>query len=190
MQNSSSSTSCGWSGSIQTFLSLPRQDWLTALQEHHQHCMNCPADESQKAAWEHLFEILQKELKQLVQSKPELGNYTIIFEYEFPREQGRRPDVIILGASVFILEFRDYAKIIRAQVDQVGAYARDLKHYHAESHQHEVVPVLVLARAKDLIKRDKDVIILSPDNIADFFNVQTELETGSLIDPVRWIAAD
>jgi DUF2075 family protein len=180
----------GWFGSIHTFLSFPQQDWLKALNDYHQQCMNCPADESQKAAWEHLFEILQKELKQLVQSKPELGNYTIIFEYELPRERGRRPDVIILGALAFILEFKDYTKIIQAHVDQVDAYARDLKHYHAESHQHEVVPVLVLARAKDLIKRDKDVIVLSPDHIADFFNVQTELETGSLIDPVRWIAAD
>jgi len=44
---------CGWSGSIHAFLSLPKQDWLTALHEHHQRCMNCPADESQQAAWNH-----------------------------------------------------------------------------------------------------------------------------------------
>jgi len=44
---------CGWSGSIHTFLSLSKQDWLTALHEHHQRCMNCPADESQQAAWAH-----------------------------------------------------------------------------------------------------------------------------------------
>jgi len=44
---------CGWSGSIHTFLSLSKQDWLSALHEHHQRCMNCPADESQQAAWNH-----------------------------------------------------------------------------------------------------------------------------------------
>ena len=94
--------------------------------------MNCPADESQKAAWEHEFDILQIELKKLITAKPTIGNFSIIFEYELPRERGRRPDVIILGSSkILVLEFKDYSKILQAHVDQVDAYARDLKHYHA-----------------------------------------------------------
>ena len=181
---------CGWSGSIHTFLSLAKTDWLTALQEHHQRCMNCPADQSQLLAWDHEFDLLTKELKQLIQVKPVLKTYTIIFEYELPRERGRRPDVIILGSSIFVLEFKDYAKILQAHIDQVSAYARDLKHYHAGSQQSTVIPILVLARAKELIKRDDDVIILSPDRIADVFTLEYELETGTLIDPAKWITAD
>jgi hypothetical protein len=180
---------CGWSGSIHDFLSLSKAGWLTALQEHHLRCMNRPADQSQLLAWDHEFDLLAKELKQLLQVKPALGTYTTVFEYELPRWRVRCPDVIILGASIYVLEFEDDARILQAHVDKVAANARDLNQYHAGSQQSTVIPVLVLAGAKELIKRNRDVIILSPDRIADFFTVQSEVETGPLIDPVTWIAA-
>jgi len=152
--------------------------------------MNVPADESQILAWDHSFDILQRELKQLVQIKPAIQDYTIIFEYELPRERGRRPDVVILGPCVFVLEFKDYAKLLQAHSDQVAAYARDLKNYHAGSQPYDIFPILVLARAKDLISRDDDVIVLSPDHIADVFSIESALETGTLIDPTQWLASE
>jgi hypothetical protein len=152
--------------------------------------MNAPADQSQILAWDHSFDILQRELKQLVQIKPVIGDYTIIFEYELPRERGRRPDVVILGTCVFVLEFKDYAKLLAAHSDQVAAYARDLKHYHAASHDKTVLPILVLARSKDLIQRDDDVLVISPDHLADVFNLKVELENGPRIDPHQWIDAE
>jgi DUF2075 family protein len=152
--------------------------------------MNVPADESQILAWDHSFDILQRELKQLAQIKPAIQDYTIIFEYELPRERGRRPDVVILGPCVFVLEFKDYAKLLQAHSDQVAAYARDLKNYHAGSQPYDVFPILVLARAKDLISRDDDVIVLSPDHIADVFSIESALETGTRIDPTQWLASE
>jgi hypothetical protein len=181
---------CGWYGTIQQFLTLSRSEWLSALDRHHVECMNGPADESRNSAWERLFEILHKELKQLLQVKPELGNYTLIFDYELPRKRQNHPDVVILGASIFILWFLDGAEIIRADVDQVDASAHHLKQYHAEARQFDVIPILVLAGAKGMIRRDKEVLILSPDHIADFFNVQAELENKSLIDADRWMSAE
>jgi hypothetical protein len=182
---------CGWSGSIHTFLSLPKQDWLTALHEHHQHCMNSPVDESQVLAWDHSFDILQIELKKFVFAKPASGNFTLIFEYELPRERGRRPDVIILGSStIFVLEFKDYGKILQAHVDQVAAYARDLKHYHAGSRQYTVVPILVLARAKDLIQTYDAITVVSVNTIGAFLESRMASENAPLIDPIAWITAD
>lgn len=183
-------TLCGWFGMIQDFLAIPKQEWHIVLHELYAVHINRPADDTQHAAWEQSFEILQKELKQLVQLKPELGDYTIIFEYEIPHKGGERPDVIILGGSIYVLEFRDSAEIIQSHVDAVDAFARDLRQYHAESRQSEVIPVLVLIKTKNSIKRIGDVVILSPDHISDFFNVQAELETESLIDPVRWLSAE
>jgi hypothetical protein len=180
---------CGWSGSIHDFLSLAKADWLAALQVHHQRCVNCPADQSQLPEWDHEFDLLAKQLKQLLQVKPALGSCTIIFEYELPDGRGGRPDVIILGACVFVLEFRDLAEILQTHVDQLEACARDLERYPTGSHQYTVVPILILTRAKELIRRDGDIIILSPDRIADVLTVQSELETGPLIDPVTWITA-
>lgn len=182
--------SCGWSGTIHDFLTISKPHWLIAIQEHHQHCMTSPADQSQILAWDHSLDILQRELKQLVQIKPAIGKYAIIFEYELPRERGRRPDVVILGPCVFVLEFKDYAKLLAAHSDQVAAYARDLKNYHAASHRHTVLPILVLARSKDLIQRDEEVLVISPDHLADVFNLEVELENGPLIDPQAWISAE
>jgi hypothetical protein len=181
---------CGWSGTIHDFLTLSKPHWLLSMQEHHQRCMNCPADQSQILAWDHCFDILQKELKQLVRIKPAIAEYAIIFEYELPRERGRRPDVVILGPCVFVLEFRDYAKLLAAHSDQVAAYARDLKHYHAASHHYTVLPILILARSRDLIHRDEDVLVISPDHIADVFDVEVEPGNGPRIDPQQWITAE
>jgi hypothetical protein len=189
MTNAQKDEPCGWYGTIQQFLLCPKSEWQNALAAYHQMSVKSPADEGQKASWEHSFEILQKELKQLVQLKPDLRDYSILFDYEMPRSKGKRADIIILGASVFILAFKENAQIIRADIDAAGAFERDLKRHHPKSHTPDVVPILVLAKARDLIRRDGDVIILSPDHIADYFNVQAELEDGHLIDAYAWTGA-
>lgn len=181
---------CGWFGSIRSFLTISKNDWIGSLKDHHQHCMNSPSDQSQIFAWEHSFEILQQALTNIIQQKPVIETFTIIFEYELPRERGRRPDVVILGPSIFVLEFKDYAKLLAAHSDQVAAYARDLKHYHAASHHYSVQPFLILARAKDLVQRDEEVLVVSPDHIAEIFSDDTKAESGSLIDPLSWLHAE
>jgi len=184
-------TSCGWFGTIHAFLLLSKSEWLPSLLEHHQRCMNCPADESQKAAWEHSFDILQVELKKLVSTKPTTGIFSIIFEYELPRERGRRPDVIILGSStIIVLEFKDYSKILQAHVDQVDAYARDLKHYHAGSQSYRVLPVLVLARAKDRTETYDTLSVVSANTLGTFLEKSVSSDTIHYIDPVGWISSD
>jgi hypothetical protein len=190
MMNAHTRKPCGWSGTIQTFLSLSRSEWLTALFRYHQAGANRPADENRRSAWERSFDILQKEFKQLVQLKPDLGDYTIIFEYQLPGKRGCSPGIIILGASIFILEFKEGSEIIRSDLEHADACGHDVKQYHTESHQSDIVPILVLAGAKGLIRRVKEVLILSPDHIADFFNVQAELENKTLIDADQWMSAE
>jgi hypothetical protein len=180
---------CGWSGSITDFLLLPKAYWVTALQEHHHRCTNSSADQGQLLAWDLEYDLLAKELKQLVQVRPDTGSYTIIFEQGSPREQGRNPAVIILGTSAYVLKFEDDAQILHAYVDRVAAYADDLKQRHAGSPAASVVPMLVLNKAKELIKREEDVIVFSPDRLAAVFTVEAEIETGTLIDPAAWINA-
>jgi DUF2075 family protein len=181
---------CGWSGTILEFLQMPVVHWLSVMQEHYEQSQHAPAGESRILAWAQTFDILQKELKQLVQIKPAIGGDTIIFGYELARERGRRPDVVILGPCIFVLSFRDDAKLLAAHSDQVAALARDLKNYHAASQQYTVLPILVLAHSRDLIHRDGEVLVISPDHIADVSNVEVELEDGPRIDPQHWIHAD
>jgi hypothetical protein len=179
----------GWSGTVQDFLVVPRQEWRDALGRHYAARMDRPAADSRFTVWEYVFDILQKELKQVVQVKPELEDYTIIFEYEVPSGSRRGPDVTVLGSSVFVLEFVDCDNVIQAHVDATDAYARDVQQHHPQPCQDMTVPVLVCTRAKNMIRRSGDVIILSPEHISDFFNVQAELETECPIDAEEWLAA-
>jgi hypothetical protein len=179
----------GWSGTTGAFLALTKTGWLAAMQEHYQRSMGSPAGQGQLLAWEHEFELLGKELKQLVQVRPGFADCTLIFDYESPRPRGWHPDLIILAAPVFVLVFRGDERVLQAHADQLEAYAEDLRRYHAGSQDSAVVPALVHTKARDLIVREGDVIILSPDRIADFLAVESELESGTLIDAGKWIAA-
>jgi DUF2075 family protein len=182
---------CGWFESICTFLLTDKSAWLSALHEHHQQSMNSPADDSQHAAWAHSFDILQHELQKLVQTKPATGNFTIIFEFELPRERGRRPDVIILGSStIYVLEFKDYRKILPAHVDQVNAYVRDLHYYHSGSQAHTILPVLVLARAKNVVQLYEGTTIVSADSLATSLKTLTGSDSTPLIDSRLWLESD
>jgi hypothetical protein len=179
----------GWRGTIQDFRLVPRQEWRSALDRHHAARLGRPADDHQGTKWERMFDVFTKELTQLVQVKPDLEHYTLIFEYEVPHASVRGPDVILLGSSVFVLEFADCDEILEAYVDATNAYACDVQKEHPEPHQAGIIPVLVCARAKNLIRRSGDVIILSPDRIGDFLNVQAELETEIPVDADDWLAA-
>jgi len=153
--------------------------------------MNCSADDSQIRAWDHEFDILQAELNKLLLAHPSSGKFALIFEYELPRERGRRPDVIILGSStLYVLEFKDYAKILTAHVDQVDAYARDLKHYHAGSKDYNVIPILILARAKDRIQQYDTVTVVSANSLAEFFGKSPMWEQEQPVNEVQWLLSD
>ncbi|GHO88021.1 DNA/RNA helicase domain-containing protein [Dictyobacter formicarum] len=183
---------CGWHGAINTFLKVLEQDWLQDLKNHHLVCMNMEADESQIRAWKNCFNILQVQLASAVKMRADVGNWTIIFEYELPRERGRRPDVIILANdTILVLEFKGFGSIHQAHIDQVSAYARDLQHYHAGSHNRLIYPLLVLTQSKGAEKTQDGVLITSPFELPDVLQSLVDTTVSSTpIDPLEWLAAD
>lgn len=61
-----------------------------------------------------------------------------------PREGGRRPDVILLqDAAVLVVEFKNKERVHLGDIDQVAAYARDLREYHSACHGLPVIPILL-----------------------------------------------
>ncbi len=87
--------------------------------------------------------ILQRELLKVIECNSGVSQWSILFEYELPRERGRRPDVVILGQGIiYVIECKDFRSILQAHIDQVAVYARDLQGYHALSHDYSVVPFL------------------------------------------------
>jgi hypothetical protein len=100
------------------------------------------ADEpTQKAAW----------LQEVVILKEVLSNFDgrIYFEYAIPR-MGKRIDVVLLiGAAIFVLEFKiGEGQFTSYATDQVWDYALDLKNFHESSYNHFVAPILIATRAR------------------------------------------
>ncbi len=97
--------------------------------------------QTQQGAWVQQIEIL----------RPILQKYegAIYFEYSIPR-MGERIDVVLLiGAAIFVLEFKVGEKKFSAYgLDQVCDYALDLKNFHEASHHQYIAPVLIATAAE------------------------------------------
>ena len=90
-----------------------------------------------------------------------------MFEYELPRERGRRPDlVVIAGGSIVVVEFKGYPDPSPAAVDQAADYARDLADYHEASHDHPVAAVLCLTSGSAPPTTIKDATVVSGQDLA------------------------
>jgi len=148
------------------------------------------ADPEQIRAWSDSIPWLQDECRSLVRCDDRARTYTAILEYELPRES-RRPDVILLeSGTILVLELKGKDRPSRADLDQVSAYARDLRCYHLECAERPVVPVLVPTRADDLRTTIDDVRIASPRGIHQLLlEIATEL-SGEPITPEAFLAPD
>ena len=100
--------------------------------------------EQQLNAWKGQVRVLQASLSRLPDAH-------IAFEYVIPR-MGKRVDVIVLyGGRVFVLEFKvGEGNYTAAALEQALDYALDLKNFHAQSHDREIVPVLVATNAREV----------------------------------------
>ena len=112
-------------------------------------------------------------------------------KWEYLCERGRRPDVVILAEDhIYVQEFKQYATVEQAHLDQVSAYSRDLANYHSVSRGHPIVGILVITKANELQKQLLDIWVATPDRL---FDVITQLITPSTnypIDPIQWIESE
>lgn len=98
---------------------------------------------NQRDAWLEQFRILRSALSSY--------DGQIIFEYSIPR-MGKRVDaIVIIGAVIFVLEFKVGAhRFDRTDLDQVWDYALDLSNFQKESHNRIIAPILVATNAKQI----------------------------------------
>ncbi len=182
----------GWFGSIAQFLQIPLLSWLETLSANYQALYQQRATATQKQAWQDCSEILQAQFTQLVPTRPDGADWTLVFEYELPREGGRRPDLVLLAAGqVLVVEFKQKSQPSQSDLDQVAAYARDLATYHHASHRVPVVPILVPTRSTQVNhqqEKQPEVQVLSPTEIFGYLNQLQSQPT--LINPQQWVEAD
>lgn len=121
-------------------------------------------------AWEDSYHVMKR-----LSLNPDIN---IIFEYVLPYEGGRRPDVILLSKElVIVLEFKMKNRIKEEDLDQVSAYVRDLREYHYETRDKEVIPILVLTKTKNLNEKINGVICVSEDLLQNTLDI---IYTGNI----------
>jgi hypothetical protein len=82
---------------------------------------------SQSIAWDRSIPIVKSGTAVVLVGHTVATRFSAIFEYELPREGGRRPDVVLLqNGVVVVIEFKDRTTIASADLDQVAAYVESL----------------------------------------------------------------
>lgn len=174
---------CYFYSTIAEFLKTSNSGILESLKEGAYNLYKKPAEDSQIRAWNDEISVLKNSSKEL----PE--NWIIILEYILPREQGRRPDVLILtGTKVLVLEFKQYEKEHLSQIDQVVGYTRDLREYHSYCFEKQVLSFLVLTKTQNINRNYGDVQIVSLDTLSSVL-LQYKEDIGE-IDALKFLEGE
>lgn len=144
--------------------------------------------QTQRSAWVAEINILRKVLS--------IYDGSIYFEYSIPR-MGRRIDVVLLiGAVIFVLEFKvGEGEFTTCAVDQVWDYALDLKNFHDASHEHYIAPILIATDAKTAnptvsvtAQNDKLLFPIKSDTtlLGGVIEEVLRFADGSDVDIIKW----
>jgi hypothetical protein len=151
---------CGWSGDFPRFESTPVGHIRASLSE-----FVADASDEQIRAWDDSIPPLQTEVGEVVAAEPRARVYSALLEYELPYES-RRPDVVLLvSGAVVVLALKGRSTASQADIDQVAAYARDLRNYHRECEERSVHAVLVPTRARTYLGQECGVHVVGPDGL-------------------------
>jgi len=133
---------------------------------------------------------LQNEVNEILLRDQLAAKYVAILEYELPMDL-RRPDVILLIAgAVVVLELKGKVYPSQADLDQVAAYARDLRCYHRECADCPVFPILVPTRAVGYVGCDNGIHIAGPDYLDRLIDQLDRPKGGRPLSAARFLAAE
>jgi len=145
---------------------------------------------AQKDAWLAEIDLLQAHLVGLTGS--------LFLEFNIPR-MGRRIDtVLLIGAVVFVIEFKvGESEFEQTAIDQVWDYALDLKNFHEASHSVTLVPILIATGATSsiapVLHADEDRVYRPIPASAAGFRETIDLilrsVVGEPLDRERWSRA-
>lgn len=145
----------------------------------------------QRDAWRATIDTLQRELCGF-------GGF-IILEFTIPRMGSRVDVVLVVGGTIFVVEFKVGAAVVAtADLNQVWDYALDLKNFHDASHALRIVPILVATEteqqeisgpifAEDLVARP---IAVNCSNLRRLLDSAVSGQPATTpVDPIEWASS-
>ena len=182
----------GWAGSATRFLVSEPAKVLESLRDHYRRLNSEEPVASHVTAWRDSINCVREALRETAVTNPASRDWHLVFEYELPRERGRRPDlVVIAGGSIVVVEFKGYPDPSPAAVDQAADYARDLADYHEASHNHPVAAVLCLTSSSAAPTTIKDATVVSGRDLATGIGMSlASLPKTPAIDSGSWLNSE
>lgn len=177
---------CCYANTMSGFLDETQSNWMETMKSAFSEKYTFNLEAAQEHAWKDCFDNLQMYLPMIENKNKKFG---LIFEYALPYESGRRPDVLLVSKEqVIVLEFKMKRSFLPEDIDQVAAYARDIREYHYESRERKVTPVLVLTKTtnQEPTKLPNGVITISADCLPKLINREA-LESVSACDLDSWM---
>ena len=117
----------GWTGTFPEFLARTNHELFDALRS-----FVATPGALQEEAWKNSLSWLRGEVSEILSADQRATLYSLLMEYLIPLEL-RRSDVVMLVANgVVVVELKSKRVPSSADIDQVAAYARDLRAYHRE----------------------------------------------------------
>ncbi len=126
----------------------------------------------QKNAWSEQIKVLKASLSKDLSAH-------IFFEYTIPR-MGKRCDcILIAGSKIIILEFKaGSSRYTNQDKNQALDYALDLKNFHKQSHDKQIIPILVATRADN---KAQDSIVYSHDQVSQCLVANSNTLTSTIV---------
>ncbi|MFB3167434.1 DNA/RNA helicase domain-containing protein [Neobacillus sp. 179-C4.2 HS] len=176
---------CGWSGSIAQFIHIEENEFIAQLTD-----FVGEAKDEQVEAWRNCYHVLQKVFRFYKNE-----NWQLFFEYELPREGGRRPDVLLLiPGELLVLEFKMRGNPRSSDWEQLSSYVRDFNHYHESVARYslQVRGALVLTfikEAKMIANKEKRLYLTSGSGLVQFIAWVKKKAKGKIINSHEFLQA-
>lgn len=165
-----------WHAGFPNFVETPARTIVEALRLRIE-----GASPEQIRAWQDSIPRLQGEADEVLRTKVEAARFSALLEYTMPMES-RRPDcVFLVDGAIVVLELKGKQDATQADIDQVAAYARDLRCYHRDCEGQPVHAVLVPTRAHGYLGARQGVHVCGLDAVDDI--VRRLERRGSAIVP-------
>ena len=158
--NDETGRDAGWASSFPDFANAEAREVVESLAEF----VPDPG-EAQVRAWKDSIPRLQREASEVLLNTPQAEGFSALLEYRLPLEARRADSVLLVEGGVVVVELKGKSAPSPADLDQVAAYARDLRAYHRHCQESPVVPVLVPTRYAGPAEKLGEVWVCAPESL-------------------------
>lgn len=163
----------GYYSRVDEFLDLSEEEWLSRLMEG---CTNIGRNLNDTRGLFHSFRDCREQMRRLFDDLVEMAGdaclgWEIVFELRLKRSRYVRiyADVLVITENrVFSLEFKMKDRINSEEIQQSAKYVPYLEIVFGP--EYDVIPVLVLTRAKDFFDLEQAVPVCSGDMLFNVFD--------------------